>query len=177
MVIDSDAAAQDAFREINSLVDSGDVAGAVALTESLTGPQVIVINLKAIAYTHGGWVASDDGMLATGAELWQALYDTAPESGAMAYNLANVEQNRWELAVREHGFSGVLERNRAHLHACRKLFRQAAGDGDAPLDIRVQALTNLGNSYDHQGRDIDALACWEKALALRETAVVGSAGG
>lgn len=167
MLIDSQAAAEQASQQINTLIDSGDVAAAVALAESVSGPQAIVMNLKAIAYTHGGWAAGDDGMLATGAELWQALYDTAPERGGMAYNLANVEQNRWELAVLDHGFSGALERKRAHLHACRKLFGQAAGDGEAPLDIRVQALTNLGNSYDHEGRDIDAQACWAKTLALR----------
>ncbi len=167
MLIDSEATAEDARRQINSLIDSGDVAASVALAESMTGPPVAVMNLKAIAYTHGGWAAGDDGMLATGAELWQALYDMAPASGGMAYNLANVEQNRWELAVREQGFAGALEHKRAHLHACRRLFRQAADDEHAPLDVRVQALTNLGNSYDHQGRDIDALACWEKTLVLR----------
>jgi tetratricopeptide (TPR) repeat protein len=167
MLIDSQAAAEDAARQINSLIDSGDVAGAVALSESISGAKMAVMNLKAIAYTHGGWAAGDDAMLETGAELWQALYDMAPASGGMAYNLANVEQNRWELAVRQHGFGSALERKRAHLHACRKLFRQAAADDDASLDTRVQALTNLGNSYDHEGRDIDALACWEKTLALR----------
>ncbi len=167
MLIDSQAAAEDAATQINSLIDSGDVAGAVALSESISGAEMAVMNLKAIAYTHGGRAAGDDAMLETGAELWQALYEMAPASGGMAYNLANVEQNRWELAVRQHGFGSALEHKRAHLYACRKLFRQAAADDDASLDTRVQALTNLGNSYDHEGRDIDALACWEKVLALR----------
>ncbi len=76
------------------------------------------MNLKAIAYTHGGWAAGDDTMLETGADLWQALYAMAPASGGIAYNLANVEQNQWAIAVREHGFAGALEHKRAHLHAC-----------------------------------------------------------
>jgi len=47
MLIDSEATAEDARRQINSLIDSGDVAASVALAESMTGPPVAVMNLKA----------------------------------------------------------------------------------------------------------------------------------
>lgn len=166
MQVNTNAAAEAASAEINRLIDAGEVPQAISFADSLTGHEILVRNLRAIAYTHGGWAAGDAAMVAAGAALWQGLHDGEPESAGYAYNLANAEQNLWELAVRQDGYARALERSRAHLHACRRLFRQAVGDRDAPQEVRTQALTNLGNSFDHQGRDIDALACWQETLAL-----------
>jgi tetratricopeptide (TPR) repeat protein len=165
--IDSDAAAAKALARINALIDSDDVKAALSFADSLTGPEILIANLKAIAYTHGGFAVGDRAVLLLGAELWRALSGCEPDSGGYAYNLANAEQNLWELAVREEGYAAAFESSRSHLHACRRLFRKAASDERASEDIRVQALTNLGNSFDHQGREIDALACWRETLALR----------
>jgi len=43
---------------------------------------------------------------------------------------------------------------------------QETYDESLPLHTRVQALTNLGNSYDSEGRDIDAIAAYDEVLTL-----------
>ncbi len=40
MLIDSQAAAEAAFQRISTLIDAGDVAAAIALAESMSGPEV-----------------------------------------------------------------------------------------------------------------------------------------
>ncbi len=88
------------------------------------------------------------------------------DNPGIAYNIANTENELWRLAVKRAGRVGALESARSHLHQARALFSQVGDDGKAPQHLRVQALTNLGNTYDHMGRDIDALDCYERALAV-----------
>jgi tetratricopeptide (TPR) repeat protein len=106
----------------------------------------------------------DRELIERGAWLWmQAGVDKHPGLG---YNLSNAHLDLWDLAVAEHGFVVAIQDHRHHLHTARELLFAAAADEQVPQDTRVQALTNLGNSYDNLGRDADAIAAYDQALAL-----------
>jgi tetratricopeptide (TPR) repeat protein len=68
--------------------------------------------------------------------------------------------------VDNHGYVAALQDHREHLRNARDHYRRAGTDESVPVETRVQALTNLGNSYDGEGRDIEAIEAYDKALAL-----------
>ena len=123
--------------------------------------------LRTLAYTHAGSMLQDRERLEGAAELWRSV--GAETHNHIGYNLANAELDLWHLLVRERGYVQALQDDRAHLRDARGLLRRAAYDDTLPLHIRIQALTNLGNSYDSEGRDIDAIAAYDGMLALDPT--------
>jgi tetratricopeptide (TPR) repeat protein len=106
-------------------------------------------------------------LLETGANLWRKA--GAETRTAPGYNLANAEFELWTLAVKADGFVLALESHRDRLHLARRLFERAGRDETLDKNFRVQALTNLGNSYDELGRDFDGLAAYEEALQIDPT--------
>jgi tetratricopeptide (TPR) repeat protein len=157
------AEAQDLGARITALLDGGDPDAAIALAEAASGDDTLVTQLRAWAYTEGGQQKEDWGSTSHERDLWRALAGRARDFG---YNLANAEQALFELAVKEHGHLKALERHHEHLERARRGFEGVADDADAPNSLKLQALTNLGNSYDRVGRDLDALEVWERALAI-----------
>jgi tetratricopeptide (TPR) repeat protein len=163
MVATEEASAA-AGRRIGEFLDRKQASEAITFAEECEGPQQITDQLRALAYTHGGAMMRDRTRLESGAALWRRA--GAEKHNAIGYNLANTELDLWHLLVREHGYVVALQADRAHLRDARVLLRRAGQDETVPTHIRVQALTNLGNSYDSEGRDVEAIAAYDEALAL-----------
>lgn len=95
------------------------------------------------------------------AELAQS--DLRPE---LKYNRANTAEAIFEVAVRSEGHVAALETQREHLDLARQLFSEIGDDVEAGEATRIQALTNLGNSYDTLGRDLDSIEAYERAIEI-----------
>ena len=156
-----------AGRRIRELLDRNEPAEAIAFAESCEGPKQVTDQLRALAYTHAGSMLQDRQRLESATELWRSA--GAETHNHIAYNLANAELDLWHLLVRERGYVPALQDDRAHLRDARELLRRAGHDDTLPPHVRIQALTNLGNSYDSEGRDIDAIAAYDEVLTLDPT--------
>lgn len=163
-MVETEEASAAAGRRIGELLDRKQVSEAIAFAEDCEGPQLITDQLRAIAYTHGGAMTGDRARLEEAVALWRRA--GGERDSHMGYNLANAELDLWQLLARERGYVAALQDDREHLRSARELFRWAGGDESVPADTRVQALTNLGNSYDGEGRDIEAIAAYDEALGL-----------
>ncbi len=165
--IDTDAAFQAAQREAMALLDAGNPSGAVALADDCvpTGDQELhVTHLQAAMCTDGGLRLGKRDLVERGMVLWQQLGpDTQP---AIAYNLANAEMAIYELAVKQGELPAVFEQERHHLRSARTRFARIGAEVAAPRKLRLQALTNAANAYDKVGRYLDALDCYDRALAI-----------
>jgi hypothetical protein len=148
---------------LTALLDRGDAAGAIAHADEARGDAVLVAQLRAYAYTEGGRQLRDRGLTERGRDLWQSLAGQAQDGG---YNLANAEQALFELAVGDLGYLAAFEQEHEHLARARRGYEAVAVDGAVADDLKLQALTNLGNCYDLMGRDLDALTVWQRALAI-----------
>jgi tetratricopeptide (TPR) repeat protein len=151
-------------KRIRELLDQKQLAEAISFAESCEGPQAVTDQVRASVYTHVGALHKDRAQLESAAALWRRA--GAETHNAIGYNLANAELELWELRDRELGFVVAFQEHRAHIRDARTLFRRAGYDEALPLSTRVQALTNLGNSYDRMGRDIDAIAAYDAVLTL-----------
>lgn len=163
MVATEEASAA-AGKHIGELLNRREAREAIAFAEDCEGPQQITDQLRALAYTHGGAMMQDRARLESAVALWRRA--GAEKHNAIGYNLANAELDLWHLAVRERGYVAALQDDRAHLRNARVLLSRAGQDESQPEHIRVQALTNLANSYDSEGRDVEAIAAYDEALAL-----------
>lgn len=165
--IDIPQAGHAAHAEMVRLLDNGDARAAIAFAEALApGParEPSVELIRAAACTEGGFMLERRDLVEKGANLWRTLKPR--DSATIAYNLANAENALWELAVRKNDFAQAWQHDRQHMHAARVIFERVGADDSAASELRAQALTNAGNSYDNVGRDLDALDCYERAIGL-----------
>jgi tetratricopeptide (TPR) repeat protein len=146
------------------LIDGADPDAAVALADSCTGAEVLVDQLRGYVYTAAGGRLSRRDLLGRAVAIWTRL--GPDEHPQFAYQMGNAELELWQLAVRDGDYVSALEASRAHLHAARRRFEQVGDDDHAPGALRVEALTNLANSLDGGGRDVDALNRYDQALAI-----------
>jgi tetratricopeptide (TPR) repeat protein len=149
--------------EIRALIDQGNGNAAISLADALQGEEVMIRHLRAFAYTEAGAALGEAALLATGAQLWRALDG---ETRDWMYNLGNAELALFELAVRETGGGDAFTSHRRHLHESRACFQRVGAETSLPPEIRLQALTNLGNSYSQMGRDLEAIASWQSAFEI-----------
>jgi tetratricopeptide (TPR) repeat protein len=145
---------------IHEMFDRKAFQEGVDFAESCTGETLLVEQVRGYTWAEAGLHLEDKGMAIA---VWNHLGTGNP---GIAYNMANTENELWLLAVKQNGRIAALESARTHLHQARALFNRLGDDTKTPKHLRVQALTNLGNTYDHMGRDIDALDCYERALRL-----------
>jgi tetratricopeptide (TPR) repeat protein len=150
-------------QRIQDMLDRKAFQEAVDIVDSCTGSELLIDQVRAFTWAESGFHLNDQDMLKRAIAVWSRLGTDDP---GIAYNMANTENELWLLAVKRDGRVGALESARSHLHRARALFSQVGDDSKAAQHYRVQALTNLGNTYDHMGRDIDALDCYERALAV-----------
>jgi len=156
-----------AHEKLMEKLHANDSAGAIAYVEELSYDVHFHKKWKellAIAYTVGGAASGRGAWVERGAKLWRGL--DPQDSKHIAYNLANAELALWELAVREDGLLAAWEHDRGHLSEARALYAQVGHDANVRRTLRVQALTNAGNSYDIIGRDLDAIALYDEALTI-----------
>src|SRR4051812_7919792 len=112
--LQSDADAAAAMQEVSSFLDAGDGRAAIAFAESLAGRDLLVLQVRAVAYTEGGELLQDRDVAQTGADLWRRFGEARPGAGAR-YNLANAEHAIWIAVSRSEGFVPALESVRSHL--------------------------------------------------------------
>lgn len=148
---------------IRSLIDEGEAAAAVSFADCLEGADVPVTHLRAYTYTEAGEALRDRSLVSRGAALWRSLEGKTLD---WPYNLGNAELSLFEIAVSGDGRAAAFERERQHLHQARSCFSRAAAETSLLDDIRLQALTNLGNSYSQMGRDLEAIEHWRKAFEI-----------
>ena len=154
-----------AVTPIRETIDQGDYARAVAEAEGLSGDGFLVLQAVAYTYAEAGSAAGDLELLQKAIGTWQTLCD-GNNVAELTFNAANSHIAYFETVVRSKGYLFALEAERAHLFKARKLFRLVAEDGDTSVELRVQANTNVGNSFDLMGRDVDALEFYERAITL-----------
>lgn len=146
------------------MLDQGQISEAVEFAETLEGEQALVARVQALVFTEAGSLAGDAAFLQRGAEGWRKLSDETDPT--VSYNLANAELELWNLACKGHRYVTAFETAHQHLRKARDLFEQVGWDAECPTNLRVQALTNLGNSFDNLGREHEAYRCWSEATRL-----------
>lgn len=82
------------------------------------------------------------------------------------YNIANGENARWEIVLRQAGLVAAIERERKSLHAARRVWEAIGRDSTADPELRAQALVNAGNSYDNLGRGHEGIRLYDEALEV-----------
>jgi tetratricopeptide (TPR) repeat protein len=149
-----------AFVRARALIDTGEITAALELADTCTGDPRLVLQLRAVVYSAA---RSDREALLQAVELWRQLPTSNPE---VAFQLASALQGIVELTVRHEGFSTAIERERHRLREARLLYLEAARHSDATQQLRLVALVNAANLFDLMGRDVDALRCYDEALAI-----------
>ena len=168
VVVDSIESYERTQRRLSDLLrKEGSERTAVALAEALVpgqGQEPNVRHLRACVYTDAGIRLKDPALVQEGVRIWGEM--EPHDSVAIAYNLASAHLHLWQLAVEQAGLGDAWLDKRSHLHEARRLFNLVAQHREADIELRLQALTDCGNSLDNVGRYLDALDCYERALKL-----------
>ena len=168
VVIDSIQSYERTQRRLSHLLSKeGSERAAVALAEALVpgqGQEPNVRHLRACVYTDAGIRLKDPALVQEGVRIWGAM--EPHDSVTISYNLASAQLHLWQFAVEQTGLGDAWLDKRSHLHEARRLFNLVAQHREADIELRLQALTDCGNSLDNVGRYLDALNCYERALKL-----------
>ncbi len=168
VVIDSIKSYERARRRLSHLLSKeGSERTAVALAEALVpgqGQEPNVRHLRACVYTEAGIKLKDPALVQEGVRIWDEM--EPHDSVTISYNVASAHLHLWQLAVEQAGLGDAWLNKRSHLHEARRLFNLVAQHKEADTELRLQALTDCGNSFDHMGRYLDALDLYERGLKL-----------
>ena len=168
VVIDSIESYERTQRRLSHLLSKeGSERTAVALAEALVpgqGQEPNVRHLRAFVYTDAGIKIKDPDLVQEGVRIWGEI--EPHDSVMISYNVASAHLNLWQLAVEQAGLADAWLNKRSHLHEARRLFNLVAQHREADTELRLQALTDCGNSFDHMGRYLDALDLYERGLKL-----------
>ena len=167
-VIDSIETYFEVQQFIESLLKEGAARKAVGHADRLAADRDQESNvklLKACTYVLGGEQLASTELVENGAQMLREL-SSQNSSKDILYNLASAELRLWNMAVTESDFGTAWLNHYEHLREARSLFDSIANDSTAPVELRLKALTDAGNSYDNVGRYFDALAKYDLALAL-----------
>ena len=168
VVIDSIEAYERTQRRLSHLLsEEGSASAAVALAEALVpgqGQELNVKHLRACAYADAGLRLKNFALVEEGVRIWGEM--EPHDSVTISYDQARAQLDLWQLAVEQVGLGDAWLNERSHLHEARRLFNLVSQHKDADIELRLQALTNYGNSFDTVGRHLDALDCYERALKL-----------
>ena len=168
VVIDSIESYERTQRRLSDLLrKEGSERTAVALAEALVpgqGQEPNVRHLRASVYADAGIKLKDPVLVHEGVRIWGEM--EPHDSVEISYNLASAQLHLWQFAVEQTGLGDAWLDKRGHLHEARRLFNLVAQHREAHIELRLQALTDCGNSLDNVGRYLDALDCYERALKL-----------
>ena len=167
-VIDSMETYFKAQHSLEALLNEGSADKAVALAAKLVSDQDQdwnVKQMKALVYVVGGEQLKKKKLVERGAQIFREL-SSKNGSPDISYNLASAELRLWEMAVADSDLGTAWLNKHENLREARRLFDSIANDLKAPVELRLKALTDAGNSYDIVGRYLDALEQYDRALRI-----------
>ncbi len=170
MIINGTSSCIQAKDIIDSMIESGDVDGAIAFVDSLSSSTDQVTNLKnlrAWTYAEIGHRTRQVDLIETGIELWTSIANV--NSSMISYNIASSTFDVWSLHVSRNNLSDSWMKQRHTLHQARKLLLETVQNEQTDTEHRLKALVDAGNSYDIVGRNFDALDCYNSALRIDPT--------
>lgn len=131
------------------------------MVDACAGPQALLVQLRAVVYSA---VRDDRETLLKGVELWRKLGpDKLPE---VAFQLAAALHAVVDLTMRTDGKGAVIERDRDLVREARLTYLAAAEHEQVDDQVKLVSLVNCGNLFDSMGREVDALECYDRALAI-----------
>ena len=153
--------------ELNTLTDR-DPRAAIERARSLVPngilDQMNIDMLKAGTLIDAGFITKDTPAVDEGIAILERLFEKLPESGMIAYNLANGLSAQAKL----HSYTypdwyclttDIRQRERF-------LYQFAGADKTIPNDLRAQAYTNLGNTLLGAHRFVEAYDSYNRALQI-----------
>lgn len=123
------------------------------------------LELKGVIGIEAGFDLGDVAEVSRGIALLKSAFP-GERHPTTEYNIANGENARWELVLRQEGVVAAIEREGKHLHAARRIWEQIGRDPSVEPDLRVKALVNAGNSYDNPGRGHEGIRLYDEALEI-----------
>jgi hypothetical protein len=157
---------EEAGRQLREMVHRGEGDQALAFAEELHGIDTAVLQLRAWAAAEIGGDRGDLGLLTKAREMWAAVSEAMPDNPQFLYNEGSTAECAFRAVMRRDGHAAALESERKNLDFAREAYLAVGQDGQADQALRLQALTNLGNSFDTLGRDLEAIEAYDKALAI-----------
>lgn len=142
-----------------------DPAGAVAAARELDTAAPAWRQLRAVILCDAGVHVKDLAAIEEAVSIFEQLRQLVPESGGLAYNLANALSGQ---AISDRpDLSDWYLRTAARRHRARSMFGKAAQLLESEDALASQAMVNLGNSLDSAHRWIEAFESYEMARNLR----------
>ena len=149
-------------------MDADDFRGALAIAYKLKslGPHYLVSYVCSGLLIDVGVAIEDESVVREGLELLQGDLQSIGRNKQYAptayYNLANGHYGLFRFAVARDPYVACFQET--SLDEAKAYYRRALGYGLEDDMLRSQIWTNLGNCFDHLGRVIDALECYNEAL-------------
>jgi tetratricopeptide (TPR) repeat protein len=160
MEVASDRDFAAALARVKELDESQGAKAAREFIATCQGTPSLILQLRAAAHST---LRNDRPSLLEAEAAWRKL---GPESSTVAFQLASTLQDLVELRARDEGRTAVIEHEAKRLREARLLYERVGHDEDAEPILRIQSWVNLGNAFDFMGRDVDALPCYQRAIAL-----------
>jgi len=150
---------QRAAAEILSLIQSRDTAKAFQKISAFQGDASVTRFTLIRRLVSAGQQDRDRAVLTCALEAFDRLKSKAkgPLGPQTYYDIANGYLELFALAVHDDG---------ASVFDCEDVVANAQRCGERGAADGPRALTNLGNLYDETGRPVEALRCYERALAI-----------
>lgn len=157
----------DIDNELKTLTDR-DPRSAIKRARSLVPDgilnQINIDILKAGTLIDAGYIAKDPSSVDEGISILEKLFEKMPESGMIAYNLANGLSYQTKLLTYTYPDWYCLT---ADIRQRERFLYQFAGDDKTiPNNLRAQAYTNLGNTLLGAHRFVEAYDSYIRALQL-----------
>lgn len=157
----------DIDNELNTLTDY-DPRAAIERARRLVPDGVLdqtnIDMLKAGVLTDAGFITKDPSTVDEGVAILEKLFAKLPESGMIAYNLANGLSAQTKLLTYKYPNWNCITADTRRRE--RYLYQFAGADKTIPNNLRAQAYTNLGNTLLGSHRFVEAYDSYIKAIQL-----------
>lgn len=157
---------EEAGRQLREMVHRGEGDQALVFAEDLHGIDTAVLQLRAWAAAEVGGDRDDLELLKKAREMWAEVSEALPDTPQFLYNEGSTAECAFRAVMRREGHAAALESERKNLNFAREAYLAVGEDEGADEGLRLQALTNLANSFDTLGRDLEAIEAYDKALAI-----------
>jgi tetratricopeptide (TPR) repeat protein len=150
---------QGAAVEVLALIQDGDIAEAFQKISAFQGDASVTRFTLIRVLVSAGQQNQDRAVLTCALDAFERLKPKAkgPLGPEVYYDIANGYIELFGLAVHDDG---------TNVFDCEELVTAALRYGERGAADGPRALTNLGNLYDETGRPVEALRCYERALAI-----------